>query len=186
MEKNLNLNFKRVDIQAYTMKEAEIALADQAGFENFKNATQAWKNAGSPLSTSIEFKKFCAEYLQANTKNKQGLGCVVVLENGSADTRERPYKETDVVNESGKRKYKTTYLICDEKTGVIMGKSQETKAKAKAIAKDLYKKDGYRGDLVCTYTKEVVEGEPVAFKMSYAASKSAKNGHFVFFGVEKN
>ena len=113
----INLNFKRVDVNAFTLKEAEEILAEKANFEKFANATQAWKNAGSPMQNTKEFKEFCANYLAEKTKNKQGLGCVIVYEAGKADTRERPWEMNDVVNELGKRKYKTTYLIIDEETG---------------------------------------------------------------------
>ena len=155
----INLNFKRVDVNAFTLKEAEEILAEKANFEKFANATQAWKNAGSPMQNTKEFKEFCANYLAEKTKNKQGLGCVIVYEAGKADTRERPWEMNDVVNELGKRKYKTTYLIIDEETGKI---------------------------LACIYTKEVVEGEKRAFTMKYQASKSAKEGYFIFFGIERN
>ena len=97
----MNLNFKRVDINAFTLKEAQEILKDKANFEQFANATSAWKNAGSPMQNTREFKEFCASYLADKTKNKQGLGCVIVYEPGKADTRERPYELTDVVNEQG-------------------------------------------------------------------------------------
>ena len=93
---------------------------------------------------------------------------------------------TDVVNELGKRKYKTTYIITDKDTKKVLGKTQENKAKAKEIAKDLYVKNGYRGKAICTYTKEVVEGQTKAFEIEYQASKSAKEGYFIFFGIERN
>lgn len=182
----INLNFKRVDVNAFTLKEAEEILAEKANFEKFANATQAWKNAGSPMQNTKEFKEFCANYLAEKTKNKQGLGCVIVYEAGKADTRERPWEMNDVVNELGKRKYKTTYLIIDEETGKILAKTQENKAKAKELAKELYTKGGYRGKLTCIYTKEVVEGEKRAFTMKYQTSKSAKEGYFIFFGIERN
>lgn len=182
---NLNLNFKRVDVNAYTLKEAEDILADKANFEVFANATQAWKNAGSPMQNTREFKDFCANYLANKTKNKQGLGCVIVYEQGKADTRERPWEMNDVVNEKGKRKYKTVYLIVDDETDKILAKTDESKAKAKEIAKELFC-SGFRGKLTCLYSKEVAEGEPKAFTMKYQASKNAKEGTFIFFGTEKN
>ena len=182
----MNLNFKRVDVNAFTMKEAEEELATKANFEKFANATQAWKNAGSPMQNTKEFKEFCATQLASKTKNKQGFGLVVVYEPGRADTRERPYAIEDIVNEQGKRKYKTTYLIVDNETGKILDKTQENKNKAKELAKKLYTEEGYRGSLTCLYTKEVAEGEKGAFKMSYQASKNAKKGTFIFFGIERN
>lgn len=182
----MNLNFKRVDINAFTLKEAEVELAKQVNFETFANATQAWKNAGSPRSNTKEFKEFCANYLANKTKNKQGLGCVIVYEPGKADTRERPYKFTNIVNSKGKRKYVTTYTMIDPASGDLLAKTTENKAKAEEIAKSLYTKSGYRGKVKCYYTKEVAEGEPLAFEMEYQPSKSATTGTFIFFGIENN
>lgn len=181
----VNFNFKRVDINAFTLKEAQAILAEKVNFEQFANATSAWKNAGAPRANTKEFKEFCACYLADKTKNKQGLGAVIVYEPGKADTRERPYEMIDVVNEQGKRKYKTAYWIMDKETGKILAKTQENKSKAKEIAKELYVK-GYRGSLECIYAKEVVEGEPKAFEMNYQPSISAKEGTFIFFGIERN
>lgn len=181
-----NLNYKKVIVNAFTMKEADAEMANQANYERFTNATQAWKNAGSPKETSKEFKEFCANYLAEKTKNKQGLACVIVYEPGKADTRERPYELTDVVNELGKRKYKTTYTLVDDETGKILSKTQENKAKAKELAKKLYTEAGFRGSATCSYTKEVVEGEKIAFKIKYQPSKSAQEGTFIYFGIERN
>jgi hypothetical protein len=36
----INLNFKRVDVNAFTLKEAEEILAEKANFEKFANATK--------------------------------------------------------------------------------------------------------------------------------------------------
>ena len=110
-----NMNFKRVDINEFTLEEAKETLKSKANFEVFGNATQAWKNAGSPAQNTREFKEFCANYLAQKTKNKQGLCCVIIYEPGKADTRERPYQIDNVVNDKGKRKYKTAEPVCQFK-----------------------------------------------------------------------
>ena len=179
-----NMNFKRVDINEFTLEEAKETLKSKANFEVFGNATQAWKNAGSPAQNTREFKEFCANYLAQKTKNKQGLCCVIIYEPGKADTRERPYQIDNVVNDKGKRKYKTAYLIIDDKTNAILAQTTENKSKAMELAKDLYTKDGYRGTFSCVYAKVVVEGEGKAFTGKYQPSKSAKTGCFIFFGHE--
>lgn len=93
----INLNFKRVDVNAFTLKEAEEILAEKANFEKFANATQAWKNAGSPMQNTKEFKEFCANYLAEKTKNKQCLGCVYCLQKlEMLISRERPWEMNDV------------------------------------------------------------------------------------------
>lgn len=175
-------NFKRIEVKAYTKAEAVDQVKDT--FFVQRDATQAWKKAGEPSPLDKEFKVFCADYLAKHTKNAPGVACSITYKAGSADTRERPWKMNDVVNKDGKRKYVTTYLIKDKATGTELGKTTETKAKAKELAKKLYS-EGYKGSLVCTYSKEVVEGEPVAFTMDYAPSKSSKEGQYIFFGFEQ-
>ena len=176
-------NFKRVEVKAYTKAEAIDQVKDV--FFVQRDATQAWRKAGEPSPLDKEFKVFCANYLEKHTKNAPGTACMITYRAGAADTRERPYKMNDVVNEKGKRKYVTTYLLKDKSTGEELAKTTENKKKAQELAKKLYIDGGFRGSIICTYTKEVAEGEPVAFTVDYAPSKSSKEGHYIFFGVEK-
>ena len=177
-------NFKRVEVKAYTKAEAIDQVKDV--FFVQRDATQAWRKAGEPSPLDKEFKVFCANYLEKHTKNDPGTACMITYRAGAADTRERPYKMNDVVNEKGKRKYVTTYLLKDKSTGEELAKTTENKKKAQELAKKLYIDGGFRGSIICTYTKEVAEGEPVAFTVDYAPSKSSKEGHYIFFGVEKD
>ena len=177
-------NFKRVEVKAYTKAEAIDQVKDV--FFVQRDATQAWRKAGEPSPLDKEFKVFCANYLEKHTKNAPGTACMITYRAGAADTRERPYKRNDVVNEKGKRKYVTTYLLKDKSTGEELAKTTENKKKAQELAKKLYIDGGFRGSIICTYTKEVAEGEPVAFTVDYAPSKSSKEGHYIFFGVEKD
>ena len=177
-------NFKRVEVKAYTKAEAIDQVKDV--FFVQRDATQAWIKAGEPSPLDKEFKVFCANYLEKHTKNAPGTACMITYRAGAADTRERPYKMNDVVNEKGKRKYVTTYLLKDKSTGEELAKTTENKKKAQELAKKLYIDGGFRGSIICTYTKEVAEGEPVAFTVDYAPSKSSKEGHYIFFGVEKD
>ena len=177
-------NFKRVEVKAYTKAEAIDQVKDV--FFVQRDATQAWRKSGEPSPLDKEFKVFCANYLEKHTKNAPGTACMITYRAGAADTRERPYKMNDVVNEKGKRKYVTTYLLKDKSTGEELAKTTENKKKAQELAKKLYIDGGFRGSIICTYTKEVAEGEPVAFTVDYAPSKSSKEGHYIFFGVEKD
>ena len=152
------VNFKNVEVKGYTKQEA-IA---QAPFQVIRDATQAWKTAGKPISEKA-LKEF---------------------EAGSADTRERPYTMRDIKNEKGKRKYKTGYQGINPATGEVLFLNFETKTKAKEIAKELYTKKGYTGDIYCKYIKAVVEGEDGAFEVKHTPSKSAKMGTYICFGVE--
>lgn len=181
MEKVTYLNFKSLEVTGATKQEA----LDKAPFYIQVDATQAYRNWKEKQSTVTEAgkKQFMLDYLKSKTKNAPGVGCSITIESAVADKKERPYKITDVKNEQGKRKYATVYSLKDRDTGVILAKCDETKAKAKEVAKQLFK-DGYKGRVICTYTKEVTEGEPIAFYADYCPSKSTKQGVYLVFGIE--
>lgn len=171
-------NFKKVEVKGFTKQEA----IDQAPFQVIRDATQAWKTAGKPV-TDKALNDFCADYLAKHTKFAAGIGCSITFEAGSADTRERPYTLTDIKNKVGKRKYKTGYQGINPATGEILFTNFETKHKAQEIAKEFYTKKNYKGDIFCKYIKDVVEGEVGAFEMKYTPSKNAKQGTYICFGV---
>lgn len=178
------INFKRMEVCGATRKEA----MEKAPFEIMGDATQAykiWLKKQVNGVTDADKKQFMLDYLAKKSKNVSGVGFSITIEAAVADTRERPYSITDVKNEKGARKYKTTYQIIDAATGSVIDSTDETKAKAKEIAKNLYTKRGFKGDLICTYTKQVVDGEPIAFKASYTPSKSSRVGTYLVFGIEK-
>lgn len=181
MEKVTYLNFKSMEVTGATKQEA----LSNAPFNVLYDATQAYRHWKEKQTTVTEAgrKQFMLDYLKTKTKNAAGVGCSITIESAVADKKERPYKIIDVKNEQGKRKYRKTYLIKDDKTGEVLAKSDETKAKAKEITKELYR-NGYKGDAICTYTKEVVEGEPIAFYAKYSPSKSTKPGVYLVFGIE--
>lgn len=174
-----SVNFKKLEVKGFTKAEA----IDQAPYQVIKDATQAWKNIGKPFGDKA-LKEFCAKYLEKHTKLAAGVGCSITVEAGSADTRDRPYSITDIKNEKGKRKYKTGYQGVNPETNETLFINFETKNKAKDVAKELYVKKGYRGDIFCKYIKAVVEGEVGAFEVRYTPSKSAKMGTYIVFGVE--
>lgn len=178
------MNFKRMEVNGATKEEA---LA-KAPFDIMGDATQAykiWKKKQKNGITESDKKQFMLDYLAKKSKNVAGVGFVITIESAVADTRERPYRIDDVKNESGARKYKTTYQIVDRATGSVLAETDETKAKAKEIAKALYTEKGFKGDLICTYTKQVVNGQPTAFTATYTPSKSSRVGSYLVFGIER-
>lgn len=181
MEKTVYLNFKKLEVCGATKQEA----LDKAPFKVLYDATQAYRNWKEKQDTITEagLKDFMQEYLQKKTKNAPGVGCSITVESAVVDTRERPYKIIDVKNEKGKRKYSTIYTLKNRDTNEIIAKCDETKAKAKDLAKELYK-SGFKGNIVCVYNKEVTEGEPVAFYANYSPSKNTKQGVYTVFGIE--
>lgn len=178
------MNFKRMEVTGATKEEA---LAN-APFDIMGDATQAYRNARKANKgawTDADTKQFMLDYLAKKSKNCTGVGFSITLESAVADTRERPYSFNDVKNEKGARKYKTVYQLIDKATGSVIAQTDETKAKAKEIAKALYTEKGFKGDLICTYTKQVLDGEPTAFEVTYTPSKSSRTGVYLVFGIER-
>ena len=178
------MNFKRIEVTGSTKEEA---LA-KAPFDIMGDATQAykiWKERHDGAITDADKKQFMLDYLAKKSKNVEGVGFSITVNPAVADTRERPYTITDKKNEKGARKYQTTYELIDKASGSVLATTKETKAKAKEIAKDLYANQGYKGEIVCKYTKQVIDGEPVAFTAKYTPSKSSHVGTYVVFGVER-
>lgn len=177
------MNFKRMEVVGATKEEA----LEKAPFDIMGDATQAYKSWVKKQTngvTDADKKQFMLDYLAKKSKNVPGIGFSITVESAVADTRERPYHIEDVKNEGGSRKYKKTYQLVDASTGVVVAGTHESKAKAKEIAKELYI-DGFKNDIVCTYTKQVVDGEPIAFKAYYTPSKSARVGTYLVFGIER-
>lgn len=187
------------EAQGFTKEEAFATTGIDAEFSMLKNATQAWKKAGSPLGK--ELSKFLAAY---STKQKL-IGAYIVVDNASADTRERPYK---IVNEitDGKRKFKRSYAIVEAElkvsttkttdeegnekevtnvkvlsTGATEGKADK-KETAMQLMRDIIAET--KKDYVIKIVEEVVEGKEFAGYGIYTPSKSAKTGKFVFFVQE--
>lgn len=170
--------FKTVEVNAYSKDEA-IA---KAPFQIIMDATQAWKLAGKPLM-GTELKEFLAAKLQAETKFANGVGCIITVDAGVPDSREFPYAVNDIKNDKGKRKFGMSFLMTDKETGEVKGiVTGATKAEAIEKAKELYVKKGYKGNLMAQYIKVVTEGEPGAFEVSYAPSKSTHLGKYLLFG----
>lgn len=197
------MNFKKlmimksVEIKGYSKTKAYEATGLDVEFEFLKNATQAWKKAGSPMKTK-DLNAFMAAYL---TKNKL-MGAYLVIDPASDDTRLRPYT---VINEvtKGKRKTTTFYQIIEadlkvktktvtneegeEKEvhevevlseGVVAGKNERKDAAVK-LMKELIAEN--QKTYAIKITKEVTEGQPYAAYGVYTPSKSAKEGKFMFF-----
>ena len=188
---------KTVEAQGYSKEKALEATGLDVQLEMLKNATQAWKKAGSPMNTK-ELNRFMAEYIK---KNKL-VGAYLVIEPSADDTRLRPYS---VINETttGKRKTTTTYQIKEAdlkvkystvvneageavevpSVEVIGVGAVEARADKKDLALRLMKEliEENHKDYVVEIVKEVTEGQKYAGYGQYTPSKSAKLGKFLFF-----
>lgn len=188
---------KTVEAQGYSKEKALEASGLNVELEMLKNATQAWKKAGSPLNPR-DLNKFVADYVKKN----KCIGAYLVIESSSDDTRLRPYS---VINETtkGKRKTTTTYQIKEAELKVKLQKMineeneeievpvvdviavgavearADKKDAALRIMKDLIEVN--KKDYVVEIVKEVTEGQKYAGYGQYTPSKSAKLGKFMFF-----
>ena len=191
---------RTVEAQGYSKEKALEATGLDVELEMLKNATQAWKKAGSPMNTK-ELNRFMAEYIK---KNKL-VGAYLVIEPSADDTRLRPYS---VINETttGKRKTTTTYQIKEAdlkvkystvvneageavevpSVEVIGVGAVEARADKKDLALRLMKEliEENHKDYVVEIVKEVTEGQKYAGYGQYTPSRSAKLGKFLFFVQE--
>lgn len=191
---------KSVEAQGYSKEKALEATGLDVELERLKNATLAWKKAGSPVST-----KALTAFMTAYIKDKKAVGAYVVIEAASDDTRLRPYS---VINETtkGKRKATTTYQIKTAElkvkhttavneagetieipvvdvisVGAVEGRAPKKDAALK-LMKELIEKN--KCDYVVEIVKEITDGQKYAGYGQYTPSKSAKLGKFVFFVQE--
>lgn len=177
------VNFKTMEVTGDTKEEA----LEKVPFFVQGDATQAFKNWRAKLNTPIsenDLKGFMVDYLSSKTKNAPGVGFYITVDSAVKNTRKRCYTFANKKNEGGTRKYKQTYQLIDKNTGAVLAECDTTKAAAVKLAKDLYTNQGFRGNLVCRVSKQVVNGEPVAFEMEYTPSKSAHVGVYRVFGIE--
>lgn len=98
--------------QGYSKDKALEAAELDITLDRLKNATLAWKKAGSPIDQK-KLSAFMASYI----KDKKAVGAYIVIDPASDDTRLRPY---NVINETtvGKRKSTTTYQIKEAELAV--------------------------------------------------------------------
>lgn len=177
------VNFEKLEVNGLTKEEA----LGKAPFFIQGDATQAFKKWKATKVDGVKEKditNFCLDYLNKKTKYAPGSGFYITLEAASKNTRERPYKLENVKNEQGDRKWKTTYQIVNDETGMVEAETTETQAKARELAKELYTKQGSTANYTCVITKQVVKGEPVAFKIKYTPSTGAHAGTYLVFGVK--
>jgi len=188
------------ETQGYSKEKALEATGLDVELDRLKNATLAWKKAGSPMGTK-QLNAFMAGYI----KDKKAVGAYLVIEAASDDTRLRPYS---VINETtkGKRKATTTYQIKEAElkvkhttavnedgetidvpvVEVITVGAVEARADKKDAAFKVMKEliEINKKDYIVEIVKEITEGQKYAGYGQYTPSKSAKVGKFMFFVAE--
>ena len=164
---------KKFEINAYSYDEAK-AKALEYGMTIVRNVTPSFKK-----EMPVDFDEFAERMLVKNhLENANGVGCVVVLESGSADTRERPYEYVNNVVE-GKLTKKRIFEVRTVKNDVLIGEA-ETKSDAAKIAKTAMKE--VKEDIYCRQIYKIVGEKGLAFNLNYVPSVNTKEGRYIVFG----
>lgn len=163
---------KKFEINAYSLNEAkEKALAN--GVTVIKNVTPSFKN-----EKPVDFDKFAEDMLKKNKiDTATGVGCIVVIEAGSADTRERPYELINNVTEGPLTK-KRIFEVRKKSDDTLVAEA-ETKGDAIRKAKNIMKE--VRTDLVCKQVYRVLGDHGKAFELKYTPSANTNEGTYVVF-----
>ncbi len=163
---------KKFEINAYGYDEAK-AKATELGVTIVRNVTPSFKK-----ERPVDFDNFAERMLKKNhLEDAENLGCIVVLESGSADTRERPYEYINNKVE-GKLKKQRVFEIRTVKTDSFVGEAT-TKADAAKIAKSAMKE--LREDLYCKQIYKIKDDKGLAFELKYVPSVNTKEGRYVIF-----
>lgn len=164
---------KKFEINAFGLEEAK-AKALEMGISVIRNVTPSFRN-----EKPVDFDLFAEEMLKKNKiDNATGVGCIVVIEAGSADTRERPYELINNVTEGSLTK-KRVFEIMKKSDGTLIA-TGETKGDAIRAAKNAMKT--LREDLICKQVYRVVGSHELAFELKYVPSANTKEGKYVVFG----
>lgn len=188
-----NVNFKSLEVTGATKEEALASAPFNVNLPgaDCTAALRLAKKAHTGAWTSADQKAFELAQLEKKTRNTPGNGCYIVVESAVVDTRERPYRVNDF-KKKGVNKWKTVINIY-ENVGteakpvagtLLLSAAGDTKAEAKENAKKLYTEKGITVNTVARYSKEIVDGEPIAFTVTYTPSKGSRHGVYKVFGVE--
>lgn len=164
---------RKMTINAYSLEEAK-AKALEDGISVVRNVTPSFKD-----KNPVDFDAFAQEMLEKNKLNKAtGVGCLVVVEAGSADTRERPYEFVNNVVDGTltKKRVFEVRTVKDDKFVAVAETKSEAARLAKAAMKTL------REDLVCKQVYRVDKEHELAFNLNYVPSSNTKLGTYIVFG----
>lgn len=164
---------KKFEISAYSYNEAK-EKALKLGLTVVRNVTLSFKK-----EKPIDFDEFAEKIIKKNhLDNADGVACIVVLEPGAIDTRERPY---EYINNKvkGQLKRKRVFEIRTVKNDIFIGEAT-TKDNASKFAKSKMKE--IREDLYCRQIYKVVDNKGLAFTLKYKPSVNTKEGRYIIFG----
>jgi hypothetical protein len=171
------------EFEVYSYEEA-VAAVEAEGYKVIRNKTASWKNAGSPVGDA-GLKTFANEQLaKEKLTSVPGVGFIVVVANGSKDTRERPYTYENVVTE-GRMATERTYEVRRVDNGdlvVSLSGDGATKDAAIKAAKEIMA--DVKADLNIEVVYRVKDGKNVVGRLKYTPSVNAQKGRYIFFGNE--
>ena len=164
---------KKITINAYSFDEAKQKALNE-GITIVRNVTPSFKKENPE-----DFDEFAQRMLEKNKlTNTTGVGCVVVTEPGSADTRERPYEFINNVTE-GQLTKKRVFEIRTVSDDTLVAEA-ETKVEAARLAKAAMKT--VKKDLICKQVYRVDDDHALAFSLNYVPSSNTKLGTYIVFG----
>lgn len=163
---------RKFEIEAYSFEEAK-QKALEAGITVVRNVTLSFKNSTDDFDTFAQ-----AMLAKHKLENTTGVGCIVVEEPGSADTRERPYEFINNITEGSLSK-KRIFEIRTKSDDTLIAEA-ETKVEAARLAKAAMKK--VKEDLVCKQVYRVDKEHELAFSLKYVPSANTKLGKYIVFG----
>ncbi len=171
------MNFRTVEVKAYSAQEAQI----KGPFEAYAagaNCTLAWKKAGSPTDVD-SLNEFMEQQLEKKTKFNPGLGLYIILENGYRNKSLRPYKFKNKKN-IGHQKYNKRYLLIGDDKKIIREIVSSRKFDAVKAAREEYA-EGYKGNIEIVAVKTPEDN--VVGKFEYTPSKGTNEGRYLLFGT---
>lgn len=167
---------KILEIKAYSFADAKEQAAAQ-GLTVVKNVTGRYKNRAEAI-TDDPRKEFCEKcFVDDKMTETTGSAYIVVVEKGSEDVRERPYKFNNIVTE-GQLTKKRVFEIKTADGKVVA--TAESKGEASRVAKNAMKE--VKEDLVCEQVYRVDNDHKTAFTLDYVPSKGTKLGTYIVFG----
>jgi hypothetical protein len=164
---------RKFEIKAFSYEEAK-AKALENGMTIIRNVTPSFKN-----EKPVDFDAFAQAMLKKNNiDTATGVGCIVVMEAGSSDTRERPYELVNNIVEGSLSKKR--FFEVRKKSDNALVAEAETKGEAIRLAKNCMK--NLREDLVCKQVYRVLGAHELAFELKYVPSANTKEGRYIVFG----
>lgn len=164
---------KKFEIEAFSLEEAKQKALD-LGITVIRNVTISYNNENPE-----DFEVFADQMLKKHKlENTVGVGCLVVLEAGSADTRERPYKYVNNVVPGALTK-KRVFEIRKKSDKSLVAEA-DSKNAAIRLAKGLMK--SVKEDLFCKQVYRVIGNHELVFELNYVPSANTKKGKYVVFG----